>query len=201
MNFKRTLIAILFALVVTTGLFALMVALIESGDKEVKEAPPTNLADILMPDREISDNTKDSKPKKPEQDEPPPDIPQPEMDDVPMDDVVNIASPNMGADLDIGLDGVSASDGEYLPIVKVAPQYPRRAAAKGIEGYVILEFTVTKLGTFTNPVVIEADPPGYFDSAATKAVMRFKYKPTIINGEAIDVPGVKNKITFKLAEK
>lgn len=201
MNFKRTLIAILFALAVTTGLFALMVALIESGDKEVKEAPPTNLADILMPDREISDNTKDSKPKKPEQDEPPPDIPQPDMDDVPMDDVVNIASPNMGADLDIGLGGLSASDGEYLPIVKVAPQYPRRAAAKGIEGYVILEFTVTKLGTVTNPVVIEADPAGYFDRAATKAVLRFKYKPTIVNGEAIDVPGVKNKITFKLAEK
>jgi len=48
-------------------------------------------------------------------------------------------------------------------------------------------------------VVIEAKPAGYFERAAKKAVVRFKYKPTIIDGVAIDVPGVKNKIVFKLA--
>ena len=197
---KRLLLAVLLAAGVTFGLFGLMVSLIESGDKELDDKPQANLAEILMPDREISDNTKDNKPKKPEKDEPPPDVPQPEMDDIDMDNAIEVASPNMGADLDIGLNGVSASDGEYLPIVKVAPQYPRRAAAKGVEGYVVLEFTVTKQGTVKDPVVIEAEPKGYFESAATKAVLRFKYKPTIVDGVAIDVPGVKNKITFKLAK-
>ncbi len=199
MNIKRLLSASALALGVTVGLFGLMVSLIESGDKRLDEGPETNLAEILMPDREISENTK-SKPKKPEQDEPPPDIPEPEFDDVQMDDAIEIASPNMGADLNIGLNGVSASDGEYLPIVKVAPQYPRRAAAKGIEGYVILEFTVTKLGTVINPVVLEAKPKGYFERSAKKAVKRFKYKPTIIDGVALDVPHVKNKIIFRLAK-
>jgi len=197
---KRLLLAILLAAGVTFGLFGLMVSLIASGDKELDDKPQANLAEILMPDREISDNTKDNKPKKPEKDEPPPDVPEPEMDDINMDNALEVASPNMGADLDIGLNGVSASDGEYLPIVKVAPQYPRRAAAKGVEGYVILEFTVTKQGTVKDPIVIEAEPRGYFERAATKAVLRFKYKPTIVDGVAIDVPGVKNKITFKLAK-
>jgi len=197
---KRLLLAILLAAGVTFGLFGLMVSLIASGDKELDDKPQANLAEILMPDREISDNTKDNKPKKPEKDEPPPDVPEPEMDDINMDNALEVASPNMGADLDIGLNGVSASDGEYLPIVKVAPQYPRRAAAKGVEGYVILEFTVTKQGTVKDPIVIEEEPRGYFERAATKAVLRFKYKPTIVDGVAIDVPGVKNKITFKLAK-
>lgn len=197
---KRLLLAILLAAGVTFGLFGLMVSLIASGDKELDDKPQANLAEILMPDREISDNTKDNKPKKPEKDEPPPDVPEPEMDDIDMDNALEVASPNLGADLDIGLNGVSASDGEYLPIVKVAPQYPRRAAAKGVEGYVILEFTVTKQGTVKDPIVIEAEPRGYFERAATKAVLRFKYKPTIVDGVAIDVPGVKNKITFKLAK-
>ncbi len=197
---KRLLLAFALAAGVTFGLFGLMVSLIASGDKGLDEAPQTNLAEILMPDREISENTKDNKPKKPEQNEPPPDIPEPEMDDVDIDNTLEFASPNLMSNLDINLNGVSASDGEYLPIVKVAPQYPRRAAAKGIEGYVVLEFTVTKKGTVEDPVIIEAKPKGYFERAAKKAVLRFKYKPTIIDGVAIDVPGVKNKITFRMAK-
>ncbi len=197
---KRLLLAFSLAVGVTFGLFGLMVSLIASGEKGLDDAPQTNLAEILMPDREISENTKDNKPKKPEQNEPPPDIPEPEMDDVDIDNTLEFTSPNLMSNLDINLNGVSASDGEYLPIVKVAPQYPRRAAAKDIEGYVVLEFTVTKKGTVKDPVIIEAKPKGYFERAAKKAVLRFKYKPTIIDGVAIDVPGVKNKITFRMAK-
>jgi len=199
MNIKRLLTASALAIGVTFGLFGLMVSLIESGDRGLDDGADTRLTNILMEDREISDNTKSSKPKKPKQDEPPPQMPKPELDDVELDDSVETIAINFGGDLDIGLSGVSASDGEYLPIVKVAPKYPRRAASKGIQGYVILSFTVTKFGTVINPVVIEAKPAGYFERAAKKAVVRFKYKPTIIDGVAIDVPGVKNKIVFKLA--
>ena len=199
MNIKRLLTASALAIGVTFGLFGLMVSLIESGDKNLDDGGDNRLTNILMEDREITDNTKNNKPKKPKQDEPPPEMPKPEFDDVELDDSVDVIALDIGGDLDIGLSGVSASDGEYLPIVKVAPQYPRRAASKGIEGYVVLSFTVTKLGTVTNPIVIEAKPTGYFERAAKKAVKRFKYKPTIIDGVAMDVPGVKNKIVFKLA--
>jgi protein TonB len=200
MNIKRILTASALAIGVTFGLFGLMVSLIESGDKNLDDGGDNNLTNILMEDREITDNTKSSKPKKPKQDEPPPEMPKPEFDDVELDDSIETIAIDFAGDLDIGLSGVSASDGEYLPIVKVAPQYPRRAASKGIQGYVILSFTVTKLGTVIDPVVLEAKPTGYFERAAKKAVKRFKYKPTIIDGIAMDVPGVKNKIVFKLAD-
>ena len=101
--------------------------------------------------------------------------------------------------MNVGGGGFS-SDGEYLPIVKVAPVYPRRAQTRGIEGYVLLEFIVTKTGAVRNPFVVEAKPPGIFDRAAISAALKFKYKPKVVNGEPIDVAGVRNRITFELSE-
>ena len=84
--------------------------------------------------------------------------------------------------------------------MKVAPVYPRRALTRGIEGYVLLEFTVNSAGAVENPVVVEADPPGIFDRAAVQAALKFKYKPKVVNGEPIAVAGVRNRITFELTE-
>jgi len=112
---------------------------------------------------------------------------------------VNIGA--MSVDSDLAVDtsaGLSASDGEYLPIVKVAPVYPRRAQTRGIEGWVLLTFTVTETGSVIDPEVIDAEPSGVFDSAAKKAVERFKYKPRVINGKPQVVRGVEHLITFKL---
>ena len=94
--------------------------------------------------------------------------------------------------------GLSASDGEYLPIFKAAPDYPRKAAARGTEGYVVLSFTVNETGAVVNPVVVESVPPGVFDRAATNAALKFKYKPRVVDGEAVEVAGVQNKITFEI---
>ena len=87
-----------------------------------------------------------------------------------------------------------------MPIVKVAPVYPRRAQTRGIEGYVVLEFIVTKTGAVRNPFVVEAKPPGIFDRAAINAALKFKYKPIVVNGEPIDGAGVRNRITFELSD-
>lgn len=92
-------------------------------------------------------------------------------------------------------------DGTYLPIVKVQPEYPRRAIRDGVEGYTIVEFTVTETGAVENPVVIYAEPKGYFESVSERAVLKFKYKPQVVNGKPIRVPGLKNRFTFELGEK
>ena len=98
--------------------------------------------------------------------------------------------------------GVAAgtADGDYLPIVKVAPVYPRRAVDRGIEGYVIVEFTVTKTGAVRDPVVVEYHPSTIFNKAAINAALKFKYKPRVVNGEPIEVHGVLNRITFELVD-
>lgn len=90
------------------------------------------------------------------------------------------------------------SDGDYLPIVKVEPIYPRRAQERGIEGYVVLSFTVSPTGAVTEPVVIESQPQGVFDDAAIKAALRFKYKPRVDNGKPVAVTGVQHVISFAI---
>ncbi|MFP3367304.1 energy transducer TonB, partial [Pseudoalteromonas sp. SIMBA_148] len=81
----------------------------------------------------------------------------------------------------------------HLPIVKVAPVYPRRALSPRIQGYVIVEFTVTKQGTVRDPQVVKAEPESLFDRAAMDAALKLKYKPRVVNGEAVEVAGVQNK--------
>ena len=76
--------------------------------------------------------------------------------------------------------------------------YPRRALQRGIEGFVIVEFTVTKQGTVRDPIVVEANPEGIFEQAAIDAAMKFKYKPRVVNGEATSVSGVQNRISFQI---
>ena len=110
-----------------------------------------------------------------------------------------------GVDLGFDAGGLNVSDGEYLPIVKVAPQYPRRAQSRGIEGYAIAQYTVTENGTTEDCVVIDAqttsgNPTTIFDSAACRAAEKFKYRPRVVDGVAIKVPNVQNKFTFELAD-
>ncbi len=202
MNFVRVITAAVLASVVTLGLLFLMHSLIEADKKEPKEEETRKIADITMPETKIETRYDTEKPEKPEDpDEPPPDMPEPEFEAPDLNpDALNMAAPKAQIAAKVGGIGGFSSDGEYLPIVKVQPVYPRRALSRGIEGYVIVEFTVTKNGSVRDPVVIEADPENVFDRAAVKAALKFKYKPRVIDGEPVEVPGVRNKITFAIAK-
>jgi protein TonB len=94
--------------------------------------------------------------------------------------------------------GLVASDGDYLPIVKIAPVYPARAQSRGIEGYCLVEYTVTTTGTTKDVVVVEAEPPGIFNKASIAAALKFKYRPRVVDGEPIEVYGVRNLFRYEL---
>jgi len=204
MVIKRAIITVPLAFVVTAALIMLMVALIEMGDLDLDKSKSIKMPNIFMPEVELMANREVQKPEKPQVDEqPPPDIPQQDFDQIDADSNIGAinAPDSMSADLDLSIGtGLSASDGEFLPIVKVAPQYPSRASSRGIEGYVILSYTVTKQGTVLNPVVVEAKPENIFNKAAIKSALRYKYKPRVVDGVPQDVPGVRTRITFKLAD-
>ena len=91
-------------------------------------------------------------------------------------------------------------DGEYLPIVRVVPIYPRRALTRGIEGYVLVEFVVTETGSVRNPLVLVSDPPGFFERAAVSAVLKYKYKPKVEDGRSVAVSGVRTRIVFEMED-
>ena len=90
---------------------------------------------------------------------------------------------------------------ELLPVVKVAPIYPTPALARNVEGHVLLEFAVTTSGRVRNPVVLVAEPPGVFDQAALDAVGKFRYKPGVMDGEPVEVTGVRNRFTFEISDE
>ena len=92
------------------------------------------------------------------------------------------------------------ADGSYVPIFQVPPVYPRRALERGIEGCVMLKFTVTKVGSTKEPEVEWSVPPGIFDRAAMRSALKYKYKPQIRDGEAIEVPNVRTIIVFKIED-
>jgi protein TonB len=208
----RTVIAVVLGSFVAAGLLFLMQALIASGQTAIVDKGSTRIVDFVRVKREERLESKRAKPDRPPNpDDAPPEAPQPSMENTgDFGDSVQAVEANQTApvpvsDVDIAVSpgfGISAgsADGDYLPIVKVAPVYPRRAVDRGIEGYVIVEFTVTKTGAVRDPRVVEYEPSTIFNKAALAAALKFKYKPRIVNGEAIEVHGVLNKITFKLED-
>ena len=56
---------------------------------------------------------------------------------------------------------------------------------------------MTRTGTTRDITVVESTST-LFDRAAMDAAAKFKYKPRVIDGEVVEVPGVRNKITFVL---
>jgi protein TonB len=187
------------AVPVAGGLFFIMQYLIASADPKIDSEKQRRLADIHMPEREIESQVEQKPDKVDDPDEPPPDLDTPDID-MDMDvDVVNTA-PQASVDVDIGVGGGLSNDGEYLPIVKVAPIYPRRAQTRGISGYCIVEYTVTTSGAIRDSRAVDCQPSGVFEKASVKASLKFKYKPRVIDGEPIEVPGVQNKFTYELEQ-
>jgi protein TonB len=199
---SRLVVAILLAAFVTLGLFFLMQSLIQSGGSALTDAPKGSVLDFVRVKKEEAVQKKDRKPKKPPKPEqPPPDMAPPQMDAPSPESATS--GMDFGADVaaDISLDGglaLESGDGEFLPIVRVAAVYPRRALQRGIEGFVDVEFTVSKLGKVIDPKVTQASPTGIFDQAALDATLKYKYKPRVVNGEPMEVSGVEVRVKFEL---
>lgn len=183
---------------VTFGLLFIMQLLIATGRDAITDTQNFQLGDFVRVERTEVIETKKEKPQKPPEPEVPPEMPSQDMSNN-FDNAmaVSVSAPVIGNQLSVGGVGFGVSDGEYLPIVKVAPVYPARALSRGLEGYVIVEFTVTRTGTVRDVIVIESTS-SLFERAASEAALKFKYKPRVIDGEAVEVPGVRNKITFEI---
>lgn len=204
--FARVATAMLVASGVTFGLFLVMHLLV-AGDGEVNidDSERRRFVDVVQDIEDQPPQRMERQVEKPpEVEAPPPEIDTPQVDMSGPDKLnLSIGRANTGAGVDLGsIDLGPSSDGDYLPLVRVQPQYPRRANERGIEGFVIVELTVAEDGTVPpeSIVIIQAEPKGYFERAATKAAQKFKYKPKVVNGKPQKVTGVRYKFTFDLAD-
>lgn len=88
-------------------------------------------------------------------------------------------------------------DGDYFPLLHVAPAYPPAAAARELEGLAVGEFTITADGDVANVHIVKSTDP-VFDAATIEAIRESKYKPRIVDGKAVAVHGVRLKIGYRL---
>lgn len=87
-----------------------------------------------------------------------------------------------------------------VPLVRATAPYPTRALARGIEGFVELSFTVNAQGRVEDPMVLYAEPEGYFERAALNSIRQWQYSPAMDNGEPIPVTDVRQRIVFEVAD-
>lgn len=196
----RLLVVSLVAAAITFSLFWVMQALIGVAG-EVLEGKSNLVVDFVRLKRDSEPETKkrevpDRTP--PEQPPPPPEIDFSQNLDP--DAAVSEIVPVMDTSLELAAEdlGAGGSDRDIVPLVRVEPQYPARAKQRGIEGWVELMFTITATGRVADVVVTQSHPGTIFDSAASKAVRRWKYNPKVENGEAVDRSGVRIRLTFTL---
>lgn len=88
-----------------------------------------------------------------------------------------------------------------MPLSRVNPRYPRRALRRGLEGQVVLEFTVDASGDVVpdSIEVVRADPEDVFDRSSIRALSRWRFQPLKQNGQAMPFRA-RQTLVFKLAQ-
>lgn len=202
--YVRVAIAFVASFFVTAALLFLMQTLIETGREAIGNDVSVNFAEFVRVKREEQIERREEKPKKIMPEAKPEIVRQtidPEFDDagisIGTDALTNFAVGSFALGAKLGDYGMS--DAEYMPIVRVVPMYPRQAAIRGIEGYVIVSFTVTTTGTVKDVVIVESTN-AVFNRPAVQAVLKFKYKPRIIDSVPVEVHDVQTKLTFNIEE-
>ena len=136
----RLSLSALAGVVITIALFYLMQSLIAGTKSAITDDVIGRIVDIVRIKEALEVQTKQRKPKKP----PPPDQPPPDVPPINLNVAIDQTGFTMntiadGPDISISTGGFGISDGEYLPIVKVQPIYPRRALSRGLQGWAIVE--------------------------------------------------------------
>jgi len=189
---------------VTLGLFFFMSVLIATGETLSERVSVVKIVDATMPDIELEVIEEIDKPEPIEEltEE------QPELQEkqINLDSGPSLNIERATIDIDTGLQlsnaSISATDGDYLPLVAIAPQYPTRAAQRGIEGWCLVSFTVNGLGSVEEDTitVVDAEPPQIFNRSSVRAAARFKFQPRVEDGVGVEVSGVQYLFRYQLEE-
>ncbi|WP_407333354.1 energy transducer TonB [Enterovibrio sp. 27052020O] len=89
---------------------------------------------------------------------------------------------------------------EATPIVRVEAAYPPKALKRGIEGYVVIAFTIDQQGRPRDLKVIDAKPKRLFEREALRALKKWKYAPKRVDGKAIEQPEQTVMFEFAVAK-
>jgi protein TonB len=208
---KIILLSIFSGIIISLALFWLMQTMISNNQQGFEKTENLQMTEFVRLKRETKLQTKDRKVPDvpPPENRPPP--PQMQMQQVrvthnnlPQMDMHNLDIPlqtdKFSGSLISGVQlGVGKISTNVIPLVRIPPRYPMRAANRRIEGWVKVEFTITEQGTVKDAVVVAAQPSKTFDRAALQAIKRWKFKAKVIDGEAFEQRAVQ-VLQFKLSK-
>ena len=197
--YLRMLIAVLLGAASALSLAWFMGYLIETSEMSMQNSQRVQMLDFVRLKREENLVRKDRMPERPQLNKSPevPPVPQSQLDSLGQQLAVTAIPANTTSDIGKGGFGFGAGEGDYLPIVKVAPIYPQRAYSRGISGDCLVSYTVTTAGTVKDVEVVKEEcVNSVFYRSSIEAALRFKYKPRVVNGEPIEVRGVLNMFHY-----
>ena len=195
--------SMVMAALITLGLFYFMQALIATGEGLDEPLTVVKIVDPTMPDIELEVIEEIDKPELIEEVT---EIVEEVERQVTISDGPDLNIDRSQVQIDTGLElsnaSISATDGDYLPLVAIAPQYPTRAAQRGIQGWCLVSFTVDGLGNVVEEsiVVVDAEPPNIFDRSSERAAARFKFQPRVVDGQGVEVAGVQYLFRYELED-
>lgn len=198
--FNRLPLSLLLGGLLTLSMFWLMSSLISRPIDAESARSATRIEFTRM--RKDSD-VASKREEKVERERPPPapEVPKMQFQTGSVDSNVASLTPNVdprGAMS--GLNISAGSDRDTIPLVRVPPDYPARAVNRGIEGWVLVEFTITGTGSVKDAKVVDSKPGTIFNDAAIKAISRWRYNPKVENGQPVERRGVRTIIRFDLED-
>lgn len=189
----RVVFALFLGACISVGLFFGMHLMISSDNKKIndnKKAP--HLVYLRDKTETKIERKKRVKPKEPPKKEPVKQIKiikttipkinqkvkvKPLQTNVPKNLDISTISSLSGAQIEVSISKPSLYDANSLQVLRrVNPKYPRRAKMKKQEGFVQLQFLISKDGNVSNIVVLNSNPKGAFDKASLKAIKRWRFK-------------------------
>ena len=191
------------AVLITFGLFFFMQALIATGEGLDEPLNVVKIIDSTMPEIELEVIEEIDKPELIEEIT---EVVEEVERQVTISDGPDLNIDRSQVQMDTGLElsnaSISATDGDYLPLVAIAPQYPTRAAQRGIQGWCLVSFTVDGLGNVVEEtiVVVDAEPANIFDRSSQRAAARFKFQPRVVDGKGVEVAGVQYLFRYELED-
>jgi periplasmic protein TonB len=204
----RAIPIFLFAMACALGLFSLMYAVVHVTGHGAQKTEVLQAVDFvrLRRDSQVESLERRKPPPPPPKPPPPPSKMRVETASVQAGGGgFAMPSVNLNANVggaaftgQMGGGGGGLFDGDIIPLQRIPPQYPRDAARNGITGWVQLEVLVNPDGSVRNARVMDAKPRGLFEAAAVQAVLRWKFKPKMVNGLPVEQKGAQ-KIEFNLS--
>jgi periplasmic protein TonB len=194
-------LSLILGAIITLLLFYVMQELIAGGESIQRNLNIVKIVDATMPDIELDviENIEKPEPIQEINEPPPVDNKQISLDDGPSLSIAR-SEVNLDGGLNLESASISITDGEMLPLVNVTPEYPQRAASRGIEGWCQVSFTVDGSGNVVENTirVIDEEPPGMFDRSSIRAAARFKFQPRVKDGVGVPVPNVQYVFRYVL---